>query len=152
MATALLAPAANAVKADPSGTTLKRVLKRLTKIPTGPPGAIAIVQRQGERRMVIKAGFGNLRRPNARTRPTTCGSRASRRRSAALSRWRWSREGRLTLDTTIGERLPDMPASGSAVTLRELLNHTSGIPNYTPTRTSWQSSAPTPRPSSRIAA
>ena len=131
MATALLAPAANAVKADPSGTTLKRVLKRLTKIPTGPPGAIAIVQRQGERRMVIKAGFGDLM-PTERPHPTDHMRIASVAKAfsgaVALS---LVSEGRLTLDTTLGERLPDMPGPWLSVTLRDLLNHTSGIPDYT---------------------
>ncbi len=38
--------------------------------------------------------------------------------------------GVLSLDDTIGEVRPDLPAAWSAVTLRELLQHTSGIPSY----------------------
>jgi D-alanyl-D-alanine carboxypeptidase len=40
-------------------------------------------------------------------------------------------ECRLTLDDTIGRVLPGMPKAWSAVTVRELLNHTSGVPDYT---------------------
>lgn len=41
-------------------------------------------------------------------------------------------EGRLGLDDTIGQRLPGLlPATWSAVTVREMLNHTSGLPDYT---------------------
>jgi D-alanyl-D-alanine carboxypeptidase len=41
-------------------------------------------------------------------------------------------EGRLGLDDTVGQRLPGMlPAMWSAVTVREMLNHTSGLPDYT---------------------
>ena len=131
LAAALTAPGADAVKADPSGTALKRVLKRLTKIPTGPPGAIAIVQRQGERRKVIKAGFANLA-PTERPHPTDHMRIASVAKAfsgaVALS---LVSEGRLTLDTTLGERLPDLPGPWLSVTLRDLLNHTSGIPSYT---------------------
>jgi D-alanyl-D-alanine carboxypeptidase len=131
LTTALVAPTANAVKADSSGAVLKRVLKRLTKIPAGPPGAIAIVQRQGERREVIKAGFGNLA-PTERPHPTDHMRIASVSKAfsgaVALS---LVSEGRLTLDTTLGEQLPDMPGQWLSVTLRDLLNHTSGIPNYT---------------------
>jgi D-alanyl-D-alanine carboxypeptidase len=39
--------------------------------------------------------------------------------------------GALALDDTIGERLPGLPAAWAPVTLRQLLNHTSGLPNYT---------------------
>ena len=41
------------------------------------------------------------------------------------------RRGQLALDDTIGERLPGFPAAWSAVTLRQALHHTSGLPNYT---------------------
>jgi D-alanyl-D-alanine carboxypeptidase len=41
-------------------------------------------------------------------------------------------EGRLGLDDTIGQRLPGvMLPAWSMVTLREMLNHTSGLPDYT---------------------
>ena len=39
--------------------------------------------------------------------------------------------GRVALDDTIGQRLPRMPAAWSAVTVREMLCHTSGLPDYT---------------------
>jgi D-alanyl-D-alanine carboxypeptidase len=41
------------------------------------------------------------------------------------------RAGRLDLDDTIGARLPDLPDAWSRVTLRQMLNHTSGLPDYT---------------------
>jgi D-alanyl-D-alanine carboxypeptidase len=37
----------------------------------------------------------------------------------------------LNLDDTIGERLPSLPAAWAAVTLRQALHHTSGLPDYT---------------------
>ena len=40
-------------------------------------------------------------------------------------------QGRLGLDDTIGARLPGMPAAWAGVTIRQLLNHTSGVPDYT---------------------
>jgi len=40
-------------------------------------------------------------------------------------------KGRLSLDDTLGAMLPNMPASWRPVTLRQLLNHTSGIQSYT---------------------
>jgi D-alanyl-D-alanine carboxypeptidase len=39
--------------------------------------------------------------------------------------------GKLHLGQTIGRVLPGLPAAWSRVTLRQLLNHTSGVPDYT---------------------
>ncbi|AMV40804.1 serine hydrolase domain-containing protein [Planctomyces sp. SH-PL62] len=41
------------------------------------------------------------------------------------------REGKLALDDKINDRLPDLPAVWKDVTVRHLLNHTSGIKSYT---------------------
>ena len=40
-------------------------------------------------------------------------------------------EGVLALDDMIADRLPDLPEAWGEVTLRQLLNHTSGLPDYT---------------------
>jgi CubicO group peptidase (beta-lactamase class C family) len=40
-------------------------------------------------------------------------------------------EGKLTLDTTAISVLPDLPKPWEKITVRELLNHTSGLKNYT---------------------
>ena len=40
-------------------------------------------------------------------------------------------EGRISLDDEITKYLPDFPAQGKTVTVRHLLNHTSGIRSYT---------------------
>lgn len=39
-------------------------------------------------------------------------------------------EGRLSVDDTIGTHLPDYPAHGADITLRQLLNHTSGLSHH----------------------
>src|SRR4051812_23198813 len=40
-------------------------------------------------------------------------------------------DNKLSLDDKITERLPDLPSSWAGVTVRHLLNHTSGIKSYT---------------------
>ena len=40
-------------------------------------------------------------------------------------------QGLLSLDDTIGELLPDLPPTWHPMTLRQLLQHTSGMPDYT---------------------
>jgi D-alanyl-D-alanine carboxypeptidase len=40
-------------------------------------------------------------------------------------------DGALSLDDTIGQRLPALPSAWHAVMQRQLLNHTSGLPDFT---------------------
>ena len=40
-------------------------------------------------------------------------------------------DGKLKLDDTLGKYVPDVPAKWSGITIRQLLNQISGIPNYT---------------------
>jgi D-alanyl-D-alanine carboxypeptidase len=40
-------------------------------------------------------------------------------------------EGRLRLDEPVAKRLPGLLSNGRRITVRELLNHTSGLPDYT---------------------
>jgi len=42
--------------------------------------------------------------------------------------------GRLSLNDTVGQRLPGLPHAWARVTLRELLQHTSGIPDFSQTK------------------
>jgi D-alanyl-D-alanine carboxypeptidase len=131
LAGALSAPAAQAAEIGAATKLVNRSLKALVKTDGGPPGAIAIIQRKGERRRVIKAGYGNLMplerpHPNDHMRIASVAKAFSGAVALALVD-----EGRITLDTTIGERLPDLPAAWHAVTLRQLLHHTSGVADYT---------------------
>jgi D-alanyl-D-alanine carboxypeptidase len=47
-------------------------------------------------------------------------------------------KGRLSLDDTLGALLPNMPVTWRKVTLRQLLNHTSGIASYTNIGPRWE--------------
>ena len=62
---------------------------------------------------------------------TTCASPASPRPTPARSFCAWSIKSAIALDDTVGQHLPSMPLAWQGVTIRQLLNHTSGIPDYT---------------------
>jgi CubicO group peptidase (beta-lactamase class C family) len=47
-------------------------------------------------------------------------------------------QGRLALDDTLQKFLPDFPAQGHRVTIRHLLDHTSGIKSYTALGQAWR--------------
>ncbi|MCF3180542.1 beta-lactamase family protein [Streptomyces polychromogenes] len=132
----LLAPA-QAAGAGPAGAVghpghderLQRQLERLVAQEDGPPGAIAVLTRDG-RTQVYTAGVGDLatgRRPDLDDHMRVASIAKAYSGAVAL---RLVDRGRLSLDDTIGERLPALPADWHAVTLRELLQHTSGLPDF----------------------
>jgi D-alanyl-D-alanine carboxypeptidase len=116
--------------AAPGPGDVKRGLQRLVAAEGGPPGAIATMYRNG-RLTVLRAGRSNVKRPGA-PKPSDHMRIASVAKAfngaVALH---LVDEGRLGLDDTIGQRLSGMPAAWSAVTVRQMLNHTSGLPDYT---------------------
>ena len=116
--------------AEGRDAALDRALKELVAMGGGPPGVIAIVQR-GPHREVHSFGVRNLKgdlpmRADARMRLASTSKAFSG--AVALS---LVSEGKLSLNDTIGERLPNLPKSWHKITLRQLLNHTSGLPNFT---------------------
>ncbi len=111
------------------GAALDGALRSLVARHGGPPGVIAIVQR-GSHREVHTFGVRNIKsgqpmRPGDRMRIASTAKAFSG--AVALS---LVSKGKLSLDDTIGERLPELPDAWSEVTLRQLLNHTSGIPDF----------------------
>jgi D-alanyl-D-alanine carboxypeptidase len=108
---------------------LDRALEELVAMEGGPPGVIAVVQR-GQHRKVHTFGVRNLNgdlpiRIDDRMRIASAAKAFSG--AVALS---LVSKGKLSLQDTIGERLPELPEAWSKVTLRQLLNHTSGIPDF----------------------
>jgi D-alanyl-D-alanine carboxypeptidase len=100
----------------------------------GPPGVAAIVQRRG-RLEFHTAGTRNVSRGHRRWH------RSDHMRIASVSKafsgavaLTLVDRGRLALGDTVGELLPSLPAAWAPITLREALNHTSGLPDYTKTK------------------
>jgi D-alanyl-D-alanine carboxypeptidase len=116
-------------QAKGADAALDRALKQLVAMEGGPPGVIAVVQR-GQHREVHTFGVANLRtgRP-MRIHDRMRIASAAKAFSGAVALSLVS-EGKLSLQDTIGERLPELPEAWSGVTLRQLLNHTSGIPDF----------------------
>src|SRR5919107_2514301 len=120
--------------AEGRDAALDRALEELVAMDGGPPGVIAIVQR-GPHREVHSFGVRNLKgdlplRADDRMRIASAAKAFSG--AVALS---LVSKGALSLNDTIGELLSDLPDpppdTWSEVTLRQLLNHTSGLPDFT---------------------
>ncbi len=115
-------------QAKGADTALDRALKELVAMEDGPPGVIAVVQR-GKHRKVHTFGVRNIKgglpiRVDDRMRIASVAKAFSG--AVALS---LVSEGKLSLQDTIGKHLRELPEAWWEVTLRQLLNHTSGIPD-----------------------
>lgn len=128
----LAAPAAatTPTAATPTAAGVQRGLERLVAAPGGPPGAIATLYRDG-RLTVLRAGRANVARKGAPRATDHMRIASVAKAFSGAVALNLVRAGRLGLDDTIGQRLQGMPAGWSAVTVRQLLNHTSGLPDYT---------------------
>ncbi|MGW6985721.1 serine hydrolase domain-containing protein [Streptomyces sp. NPDC054932] len=133
--TGLLQPAQAA--ADPGPTDgrphhdkrLQRQLDLLVAQDDGPPGVIALLTR-ADRTEVYTAGVGDIatgRPPHPDDHMRIASIAKAFSGAVAL---RLVDQNLLSLDDTIGERLPDQPQAWHAVTLRQLLQHTSGLPDF----------------------
>ncbi|WP_030592778.1 serine hydrolase domain-containing protein [Streptomyces anulatus] len=114
----------------PVDRALERRLQALVDTPGGPPGAIAVLT-SGGRSEVYRAGTSQLGtgRPPLTTDHMRIASTAKAfSGSVALQ---LAERGALGLGDTLGRRLPQLPSAWHRVTLRQLLNHTSGLPDYT---------------------
>jgi D-alanyl-D-alanine carboxypeptidase len=132
---ALVACLVLALSAGPAAakTTDGQVLKGLEGLvtsPGGPPGAIATLYRDGKL-TTLSTGRADVRKaakPRASDHMRIASVAKAFNGAVALN---LVRSGQLSLDGTIEGVLPTLPKAWGKVTLRELLNHTSGVPDYT---------------------
>ncbi len=109
---------------------LDQAAEELAAMPGGPPGVIVVAQR-GSDRTVHTAGVAELgaEDPPALEDHMRIASVAKAFSGATVLSL--VDEGVMSLDDTIAERLPELPAAWGDVTVRQLLNHTSGLPDFT---------------------
>jgi D-alanyl-D-alanine carboxypeptidase len=113
-----------------TGVALQKALNDLVAMPYGPPGVIVIAQ-HGSRSTVYQAGTASLadRRPLSTSDHARLATFAKTYSGAvALS---LVSSGKLRFSSTIGQILPALPRAWHRVTLREVLQHRSGLPDYT---------------------
>jgi D-alanyl-D-alanine carboxypeptidase len=109
---------------------VQRDLRQLVAAPGGPPGAIVTLFRNG-RTTVLRAGVsqvGTRRAPRA-TDPMGIASIAKAFSAAIVLQL--VDERRLRLTDSIARRDRTLPRAWARVSIRQLLDHTSGLPDYT---------------------
>ena len=124
--TSVSTPRASRAPTDP--TALQKQLDGVVE--AGAPGVVGLV-RTGERTWQGASGLGDLRA----NRPARAGDRfrigSVTKSFLATVVLQLVGEGRLSLDDNLERWLPGLVPGGERITVRQLLNHTSGLYNYT---------------------
>ncbi|MFL6193591.1 MAG: serine hydrolase [Thermoanaerobaculia bacterium] len=128
-AAALPATAAAAAKTPDLATYADQLLAK--SYPAGKPGASAIVIKDGK--AVLRKGYGTanleLGVPVSPDMVFELGSITKQFTAAAILLLQ--ERGQLRVEDDITKYLTDFPTDGKAVTIENLLTHTSGVPSYT---------------------
>jgi CubicO group peptidase (beta-lactamase class C family) len=104
----------------------------------GPVAGVSVAVVKGRDTILMKGyGLADVENDVPVTAKTVhrIGSITKQFTSAAIMRL--VEEGKLSLDDTLGKMLPNTPSAWRGVTLRRLLNHTSGIRSYTGAGPRW---------------
>jgi D-alanyl-D-alanine carboxypeptidase len=98
--------------------------------PANGPGAAVLVTRGG--RVLLRKGYGlaNVERGTAVTPETVFRIASVTKVFAATAALLLADQGRIALDSPVTTYLPDYPAAGRGITVRHLLSHTAGLPEY----------------------
>jgi D-alanyl-D-alanine carboxypeptidase len=117
--------------AQPAGTgrALRAALDEVIDAPLGPPGLSVLIDRKGQAQF-LRRGRADVvtgQRPTARLHMRIASVAKAFNGAVALA---LVSEGKLSLDDTIGERLPGVLPLAENVTLRQALQHTGGLPDY----------------------
>jgi len=94
------------------------------------PGAAVLVVRDG--RVVFRRGYGvaDLRTRTKIDQRTNFRLASFTKQFTAACVMLLARDGKLHYDDHLTDFFPEFPAYGKAITVRNLLNHTSGLPDY----------------------
>ena len=140
LVTLLLVPVFLPAQARPAAGDAARVIDSLARdfvTSDGAPGVAIAVVRGGE--LLALAGYGSadLEQGVAATAQSVyrIGSVTKQFTAAAILQLRDA--GKLRLDDSIATYVDNLPAAWRGVRLQQLLNHTSGIPDYTELGESW---------------
>jgi CubicO group peptidase (beta-lactamase class C family) len=96
----------------------------------GEPGFAVLVKQNGK--VLFEQGYGvrDLRNKQTIDSITDFRLASCTKQFTAMAIMLLVREGRLHFDETLTEIFPEFPAYGKSITVRSLLNHTSGLPDY----------------------
>lgn len=95
------------------------------------PGVSVMIVKHGKTVLAKGYGYADLENDVPATPATVYRIGSITKQFTAAGIMRLMEQGKLSLDDTLQKFLPNFPAQGNHVTIRHLLNHTSGIKSYT---------------------
>src|SRR5216684_922822 len=97
---------------------------------TDTPGLAVLVKKDGK--IIFEEGYGvrDLRAKTAIDAQTNFRLASFTKQFTAMAVMLLVHDGKLRYNETLTEIFPDFPAYGKPITIRNLLNHTSGLPDY----------------------
>lgn len=124
----VLAGAVAQKKAGDHTTQLNKILTSLTS--SHSPGLAVLVRRNN--RTIFERGYGvtDLKTQTPITPRTNFRLASCTKQFTAMAVMLLVHDGKLRYDEPLTEIFPDFPAYGQSITIRNLLNHTSGLPDY----------------------
>jgi len=104
--------------------------KMFNAVPASAPGAAILVIRDGK--VVFERGYGttDLRTQNKIDEHTNFRLASVSKQFTATAVMLLVHDGKLSYDRTLTQIFPEFPAYGKAITIRQLLTHTSGLQDY----------------------
>ncbi|HJU69044.1 MAG TPA: serine hydrolase domain-containing protein [Gemmatimonadaceae bacterium] len=139
---ALVGQYASAGAQRPSRAALQRTVDSLVAnaLADGPVAAMSVAVVRGRDTVVMKGyGFADLENEVPATAQTVYRIGSITKQFTAAAVLQLIEQNKVALDDTIGKYLPTIPAAWRGVPVRQLLNHTSGIPSYTSAGPRWTS-------------
>jgi CubicO group peptidase (beta-lactamase class C family) len=129
---AIFVPLTIGMKAQARETVRKEEVDTIFAGVTAPnaPGLAVLVLKDG--RTIFRSGYGvcSLRRKTKIGARTNFRLASFTKQFTAMAIMLLAHDGKLRYDQTLGGILQDFPAYGKTITVRNLLNHTSGLPDY----------------------
>lgn len=130
----LLSACAPSADENPNRAPLSAAIDSLLELTVSvavPPGISLAVVHAGDTIVMKGYGLANVEHQVPVTDRTVFNIASVTKQFTAAAMVKLVEDGKLHLDTTVEEILPDFAGSVGAVTIHQLLNHTSGITNYT---------------------
>jgi CubicO group peptidase (beta-lactamase class C family) len=124
----------NTVAAEPLSPALRAQLAAATaeyREQAGPPAVTVLVDRGGETIFTTSVGLADVADRRAASAEAVYAIGSITKSFTALAALQLVDQGRISLDDTVDKLLPDYRGPGGKVKVRNLLDHTSGLPNYT---------------------
>lgn len=136
----LLGAAPLAAQTAPAPATLVRRVDSLatSAIANGPLAGLSIAITRGDQVLLAKGyGFADLEHRIPATAETVFEVGSVTKQFTALAIMRLVEQKKLSLSDDVQKLLPDVPLGGRRITVAQLLDHTSGLKNYTSLGQAW---------------